>query len=158
MHQHRWISLVGSIGHQQLNDRTVSLIDRFKIKFFLIQTNGTDGIRMRKGIVLGIGCHLSVKVQINGQRSCIAIHTHVFIEMPDGFRIEHHRNLSFSSGRYRFFCPLCLGTSTGSRHIGNNQRLVSRIGKLISHGCRSAPQHVAQVLSSHIKGYFRLSP
>lgn len=66
---------------------------------------------------------------------------------------KHH-----TSSITRDICPLCLGTSTGSRHIGNNQRLVSRIGKLISHGCRSAPQHVAQVLSSHIKGYFRLSP
>ena len=131
---------------------------RFKIKFFLIQQNGTDLIMLRKGIVLRISGNFPVKIQINGKRSGVAIHTHILIEMSDSFCIKHHRNISFPSGRYRVLCPLCLGTPTRSRHIGYDQRFVSRIGKLISYGCRSAPQHISQILSGHIKGNFRLRP
>ena len=142
MHQHRCITLVRSVGHQQFDNRFVSPIHILECDFVHVQPDRSDTIRMGKREILRIGGHFSVEFQIQRCRRGIAVHPHFLVEASDSFSIEYSRYLTGSSGRDRVLCPLRLGTPAGGGHIRNDQRLVAGIGKLEGNGCGILPQHI----------------
>ena len=146
MHQDRLIRQIGKVHNAEILHRMFSAMHIRKIYFISVDEYLPHSVRMSTGKIRDFRHHFTVELQINQMRGSVRKDSYRLLKVSQGFGIEGDIHRSLVARSDRRLCPAGSRTGTIRLHLGEHQRLITRIGDSVLHSHRPLPFYLPQVL------------